>query len=354
MEKRYSIAVALLMCVLTGGRLSAQTGGREVFPFLQASPGARVAALGGMPVSWRAGDPGAAFLNPSLLTSDMSGSLQFSSTSYFADVRFGHFSYVHAIDSNRYTLMAGVHYARYGDIPRTDVYDVQSGQFRASDADFYLSASRAFRERIIVGAGIHYIHSTLDAHQSQGLAFSAGVSYANPERHYGLSLVLRNAGFQLSPYHQLREALPLEVQLGFSKKLKHLPLIYHLGFRHIERWNLRYDDPDLSDGDLLFGEEEEPGAFDRTLSNLMRHLVLGVELNIGKRENFSLRLGYNHLRNRDLSVADYRSLSGLSGGFGIRIYKFRFEYAYSGYHIAGGSSQISIRTNLQQLFGRDM
>ncbi|MBK9109860.1 MAG: type IX secretion system protein PorQ [Saprospiraceae bacterium] len=354
MEKRFTHYKLIFICIFSTGLVFSQTGGQHIYQFMNTSPGARISALGGMPISWRANDPAAVYLNPSLLNTEMSGALHFSSLSYFSDISFGHFSYTHGLDSADIALQLGIHYANYGDITRTDPFGNSNGSFKASDSDIYLAASKTIKERIQLGASLHYISSSLDLYSSQGLSLNAGVSYFNPEKKFGLSLLFKHLGFQLSKYHQTSEKLPFEVQLAYSKKLKHLPLIYHIGIQHLQKWNVRYDDPDLQDDGVLFGDTNEDSDFSKSFSNALRHFVFGVELNIGKKENFSLRFGYNNLRNRELSLADYRSLSGLSGGFGIKIYKFKFDYSYASYHIAGGSSQISISTNLNHFFGKEI
>lgn len=354
MEKRYTRYKLIFYCSIWSFLVFSQTGGQHIYQFLNTSPGARVSALGGMPISWRANDPAAAFLNPSLLNHTLSGALQFSSLSYFSDIQFGHFSYTHGFDTTGLTCQLGIHYGKYGDITRTDPFGNTNGTFKASDSDIYLAAAKALNDRIQLGASLHFITSSLDQYSSQGLSFNAGISYFNPEKKFGLSLLFKHAGFQLNAYHQTTEKLPFEVQLAYSKKLKHLPLIYHIGIQQLQKWNVRYDDPDLQDDGILFGDASEDSGFDKAVSNILRHFVFGVELNFGKKENFSLRLGYNNLRNRELSLADYRSLSGISGGFGIKIYKFKFDYSYASYHIAGGSSQISISTNLNNFFGKQI
>lgn len=354
MANRFYKFKLIFSFVLFTGCLFSQTGGRHVFQFLNTSPGARVSALGGMPISWRSTDPSAVFLNPSILNSSMGGNFQFSHLSYFSDISFGHFSYSHHWDSSAYQFQIGTHYAKYGDIKRTDIYGNQMGSFKANETSLYLAASKTILERLIIGAGLNYIFSSLDDKSSQALSLNTGISYANPIKNFGISLVFKHIGFQVSPYNNIHENLPFEVQLAYSKKLKHLPLIYHIGIQHLEKWNIRYDDPDLAQDGLLFGETPSESSFDNKLDNFFRHLVFGVELNIGKKDNFSLRLGYNHLRNRELKLTDYRSFAGISAGFGLKIYKFKFDYSYAAYHIAGGSSQISITTNIHSFLRKDM
>ncbi len=332
----------------------AQTGGQQIYQFVNLSPGARMSALGGMPIAWRTNDAGTVFHNPSLLTDQLNGHVAFSHQFYFSDIGSGHFSYSHFLEKPKLNIQGGVHYVNYGDIPKTDVYGNVFNSFAAKETDFYIAASKSIQDRLIIGANLQYIFSSLDVYNSQGLNFNSGISYFNPDKHFGLSLVVKNAGFQLSKYNNERENLPFEIQLGFAKKLAHLPLVYHITFQHLETWNLRYDDPDFANDGVLFGEAPQDKPFEDFIGNFLRHFVIGAELNFGKNDNFSLRLGYNHLRKKDLSLADYRSGSGLSGGFGIKIYKFKIDYSYAVYHLAGGTSQLSFSTNLNSFVKTEM
>lgn len=353
MGKRYYSTAFVLILVLIQQGLS-QTGGRQIFQFLNLSPGARIAALGGMPVAWRAEDPGVVFQNPSLLTEKLDGSIYFSHQYYFSDIGSGHFSYSHHLDKQDLNLQAGVHYVNYGNAPQTDIYGNTLGQFKSSESDFYVAASKTFQERLIIGANLQYVFSSLGFESAQGLCVNAGISYFSPEKNFGLSLVFKNAGVQIKKYNQLKETLPFEVQLGFSKKLKHLPLVYHITFQHLETWDVRYDDPDLSGDGVLFGSAPTTTEFDKFVGNFFRHLVIGTELSLTKKENLVIRLGYNHLRKKDLGLSDYQSLAGLSAGFGVKIYKFKLDYSYAVYHLAGGTSQITFSTNINSFLKKEM
>ena len=109
---------------------------------------------------------------------------------------------------------------------------------------------------------------------------------------------------------------------------------------------MRYDDPNLNSNSDIFGNVKEKSAFTKWTNNVLRHFSLGGEMLLGKKEQFNLRLGYNHLRKKDLSVADYTTFGGLSYGIGFKIYKFKIDYSYAKYHIAGGTNQFSITTSI--------
>ncbi len=335
-------------------KLSSQTGGRNVFQFINLAPSARIGAMGGMALGWKGNDPTAAYQNPALLNESNHTQLSFNHQFYFADIKVGHFSYSHSLDSLGLNLQWGVQYANYGEIPRTDVNGNEQGTFPSYETNIFVIASKTFNERISLGASVQWVNSLLDVYKSQGLACNLAAHYFNPQEKFGLSLVVKNLGFQFQKYYRTSENFPFEIQLGFAKRLRHLPFTYHIGFRNLERWNLLYDDPDLSLAGSLFGGKTEKTALEQVVGNFFRHFVFGGELSIGKRENLTLRLGYNHLRNRDLNVPEYRSFSGLSVGFGVKIYKFRLDYSYARYHIAGGTNQLSITTDLNAFLRKEL
>jgi len=76
----------------------------------------------------------------------------------------------------------------------------------------------------------------------------------------------------------------------------------------------------------------------------MRHVILGVE--ILPSDNFTLRAGYNYQRRQELKFDDRLSTVGFSLGFGIKIKRFRFDFATSRFHLAGSSNLFSLAINL--------
>jgi hypothetical protein len=157
--------------------------------------------------------------------------------------------------------------------------------------------------------------------------------------------VLKNMGGQLQTYTGGdREPLPYEAQLGISKRLKHLPFRISAIYRYLNRWNIRYDDPNVEEETLFFGEEnadtERP-----FIDNLSRHFVFSGEFLLGKKENFRLRLGYNHLLRKETEVRNLRSLSGFAMGFGFKVKWFRVDFGRSVQHPGEGNTHISTNLN---------
>lgn len=346
------ITRTLVLGVFVLGQLSAQqTGGRASYSFLNLSPSSRNTALGGNAHSRATLDPALAYMNPALIQEPGDYALSFQHQSLPGSIANGHFAYAHKpLTRWQIRLQAGVHYLNSSSFQGADVFGNSTGSFSIAESAFYLGGSKKINERMHAGLNVQYIFSRLDIYSSSAIAFNAGFQYFHPVHRYALSFSLRNAGFALSSYHQERGKLPVSAELGFSKRLKHLPFIYYISFHHLQDYNVRYDDPALSASGNLFGPPKEVSAFSRISDNFLRHFSLGGEMLLGKKEVVSLRIGYNHLRRKELGVKDYASFAGLSFGAGVKIYKFRIDYSYAIYHLAGGASQLGITSKISSFF----
>ncbi|MBK7701220.1 MAG: hypothetical protein IPJ39_22085 [Saprospiraceae bacterium] len=68
----------------------------------------------------------------------------------------------------------------------------------------------------------------------------------------------------------------------------------------------------------IFGEKIEENNFANVVDNIFRHVIINGEFLLGRNENLRLRVGYNHLRRKELSLNTFRSLAGYSLGLGIQ------------------------------------
>ncbi len=88
------------------------------------------------------------------------------------------------------------------------------------------------------------IYSGYEDYTSYGLAVDIAGSYINPEHNLTVSLTARNIGTQLKPFVSRNiESLPLEINLGVTQKLKHLPFRYSIILTNLHKWDLTYYDP---------------------------------------------------------------------------------------------------------------
>ncbi|MFN0014255.1 MAG: type IX secretion system protein PorQ [Saprospiraceae bacterium] len=345
-------ALVLLALGLLPSSVSAQiTGGQHVFQFLSLPPSARVTGLGGMQITVRDDDVALAAANPAALNPLMDGQMSFNHNFFLADIEHGYVAYATNLPKIGFTVHGGLQYMKYGDIPMTDEFGNKLGQIAASETAFTLGGARQLSPRLSIGLNLRFAVSTLDVYQSTALAADAGILYADTSRLFSVAAVLRNVGTQIANYDGLRENLPLDLQIGFSKRLRYLPFRLTIIAHHLHQWELRHDDPRLQDGNnLLFGGGDEEPDGNSGIDNFFRHFIFSGEFLLGSNESFRIRLGYNHLRKQELSVRDYRSLAGFSMGVGIRVSRFRIDVGYAAYHLAGGVLHFGMSTNLKDFF----
>lgn len=349
----YIILCLVTALLLSQFQLSAQvTGGQSTFQFMSLSPSARATGLGGLAITIKDDDLALAALNPGALNKNMHGRLTFQHNFFLSDIQHGYTAYGWAIPKSEFSMQAGIQYMNYGDIQQADPFGNVSGKVKASETAFNVGLSRALGPRLSIGLNAKLGVSTLDVYKASALLADAGILFADSASRFSAALVLRNAGAELNAYANQREDLPLDLQLGISKRLKYLPFRIAIIAHHLQRWNIRYNDPNAPKEDvLLFGSDNaQTGAGDNVIDNFFRHLIFNGEFLFGRNEGFRLRFGYNHLRKQELSVQNYRSLAGFSAGLGLRISRFRIDFGYAAYHLAGGVVHMGISTNLRDFF----
>ena len=328
--------------------LGAQSGGDNIFEFLNLTQSARTTALAGGLISVIDNDVALAYANPAVLNESMDGDLSFNQNFHFAGISHGFFSFGKYLDRFDATAHIGVNYINYGTFDRADQFGNRQEQFDASSTAIALGVGKMMNERIRLGINLKLISSNLESYTSFGMGADLGATYVNPDNKLTLGFVIKNVGAQITNYATTRESFPLDIQLGLSKRFAHLPFRFSVVAHRLNDWNLRFDD-DSQVTSNIFGEQvDESSTISKFTDNFFRHFIFNGEFLLGKTENFRLRVGYNHLRRKELSVSTFRSLGGFSLGFGLKIKKFRIDYGVGYYHLAGGVNHISISTNLTE------
>lgn len=336
----FPIILFLLLSNLAFGQL----GGSSIYSFLDLTTSARNAAMGGDQIAIKDGDLDLLYLNPSILDSSMNKYLATDFTNFYGGVNYGYVGYAHTF--NKIGNMAfGLMYANYGEFTRADMNGTVQGSFSANETMLHATYARPFGKYFSTGANVKLIYSQLAEYSSVGLAADLAATFYHPKTNWTVSLVARNLGSQLKPYVKGQyEPLPISLDLGVSHKLKYLPLRLSMTIIDLQKPDLTYDDPTNSppDVDPLTGEviEKKTNVGDA----IMRHFLFGVELTIARR--IFLRGGYNYGRRQEFKVASRPATVGFSWGIGIKVNRFTISYSRATYHLAGGTNQISIMTNL--------
>ncbi|MDR1356348.1 MAG: type IX secretion system protein PorQ [Tannerellaceae bacterium] len=301
---------AILLFVLTVRGAVAQNG-EEVFAFLRYPSSARIGAIGGNNVSIVERDPSTAFHNPALAGQEMSGMVNLNYMNFMSDIHLGSALYAKALGENG-TWGAGASFISYGKFKQTTEEKLIAGEFSVEDISLNAMYSHNLSERWRGGLAIKFLYSSLESYTSYGLAVDAGLSYYDPERELSFGLALKNAGAQLKAYYDKRQALPWDIQAGFTKRLERAPLRLSLTAIYLNTWNIA----------------------------AIEHLVAGVEF--VPSENFWLALGYNPKVNADMKLTGGNALSGFSAGCGVKIKTFDIGLSVARYHPSAMSLMLSI------------
>jgi len=348
------IKVLLLIFVLaaTVVQTSAQVGGKVTYQFLNLPNSARVAALGSNLLAINDNDLTLALANPSLINENMHNQLGLSFVEYFSDINYGFAQYSRTFDKVG-SFVGTMQFIDYGKFQEADEAGVQYGYFHAGEYALNIGWGRKLTPRWAIGSNLKLIYSSLESYNSFGVGVDVAGSYFSKDELFDASLIFRNIGYQIVAYHSgNHEPLPFEIQAGLSKKFKHIPFRVSALLTHLEKWNIRYENPVNPAGgiDPVTGEPNEISGIDEFADNLMRHIVLGGELTIAK--VLSLQLSYNYQRRQEMKIPDKLSTVGFSWGFGIRVKQFQFNYARSAYHVIGSPNFITVMVDLDG-FGKN-
>ncbi|MDX1684970.1 MAG: type IX secretion system protein PorQ [Saprospiraceae bacterium] len=338
----------LILILLPLPALLAQIGGKHHYEFLNIPNSARITALGGYLNTVKDDDVTLALTNPAALNPEMGGALAFHHNFFISDIQNGYFGYGHQLKESDYTLHAAIKYITYGDFQETNDMGDITGEFDANEIAIVVGAGRSLNENYSVGVNLKHISSRFEAFTSSAIAGDVSAMYYNPDKEWAITISLTNFGWVYEDYTDNTEAsMPTQLQIGFSKRLEHLPFRYSIIAHHLEEWNIAYDDPAAQDGTILFGEDPSSDEGPSFIDQLARHFVFNGEFLFGEEENFRIRLGYNNLRRADLNLVNQFTLSGFTFGVGFKVNRFKVDYGFGGYHFASNAHHFSISTNIK-------
>lgn len=311
-----------------------QTGGDNIYEFLNLTHSGLVSSLGGSNVSLQGNNLNLAYHNPALLNSGMNKTLALNYVNYFAGINYGLAMYSRSYQGTG-NFAVGLTYLNYGSFTETDASGIITGNFSAAEYAFSMIYSREIDSLFTVGVNFKPVLSHLEKYTSFGFAFDIGASWHNRSNLFSAGLVIKNAGYQVTTYAgEPHQKLPFEIQAGVSQRLAYAPLRFSLTLKHLEKFDLthQYTEPASTGNSVPVSSE--------FVENLMRHIILGAELIPHK--NFYFCGGYNYQRRRELQVDSKMSTVGFSWGFGINTSWLDIEFGRATYHLAGSSNHVSL------------
>lgn len=350
MTKQISIIVLILSTILP----CFSQAGYGVYQFLELPASSRLAALGGSNVSLKDNDINFAFQNPALLGAESNKVISFNTAFYLADIQFGSVAYAKSIDSTS-TLAIGIQYIDFGTFKNVTDFNEIIGQFTAKDYAVSAMYARQLNKLFSIGVSLKPIYSVYEQYSSFGFGVDAGISYYNPKELISVGFVFRNFGSQIKGYYsdengQHLEPLPLNIQLGATKKFAHAPLRLSLTLHNLQQFDLSYKSTNQPKSSLTATTTANNDSFVKTVGNTFEkavdHAIVGVEF--VPNNNFYVAVSYNRRRQAELSSDGFKSYSGFSFGAGIKLSKYHVGFGRSQFYTGNYAYQFSLSTALNE------
>lgn len=280
----------------------------------------------------------------------MKNQAAFNYCNYVSDINFWYLAHAH--DFKKFgTAALSIQAYNYGSFTGYDELGEKTTDFKANDYSINMTYAKPLADSMFnVGIALKTIISQYDIYNSYGSAIDFGVVYHN-KKNFTMSLLAKNVGFIWKSYTpQSNDPLPGTVQFGLSKKVSKAPFRIFFVYDQLLKWNMRYVSPiDSASKSTTFtsGEVKDTSSFKKFSTrfgshadNLMRHITFGTEILIT--QNFNLRIAYNYRRQREMTLPERRGVNGLSLGFGMRIKRFGFSYAFTKMAFPGNSNIIGL------------
>ena len=309
--KKVVFAAFLLLSVLPTAAQESQT----VFNFLRLPVSAHAAALGGEASTLVEDDATLIFHNPALINNVTDRTLNLNMMTYMEGATIASASFIRAA-GERATWGVTGQYMSYGTMKETDTSGQQTGDFSAKDCAIGGSYAYALSEKFSGGITAKFVASYIGSYSSLGAAVDLGLNYYNSLSELSLSLVARNLGGQLSAYDDDFERMPLDLQLGVTKRLLRSPLRITASLVRLNDWEY----------------------------GLGKHIVVGADLILSPQ--FYIAAGYNALRAAEMKISENDGSSahgaGLSIGAGLQLQRLKLQLAYAKYHVSTSSILINL------------
>ena len=307
-----------LLFILVKGTLWAQDS-QTGYNFLRLPVSAHAAALGGDNISVIEDDPSLMFHNPALLSSVSDKSINLNYMNYMEGVNTASASF-NKIIKEKATIGVMAQYLDYGKMRETDENNIQTGEFSAKDIAIAGAFSYQLGTNIVGGITARFISSYIGNFNAFAMGVDLGINYYHPEKEWSASAVVKNLGGELDPYEEQYGKLPLDVQVGVTKRLIGSPLRLSATLSRLNNWN----------------------------QGFIKHLAVGADLLLA--DYLYLAAGYNFRRASEMKISDGESESnhgaGLSLGGGIMLQRFKLQVSYAKYHVSASSLLVNVTYSL--------
>jgi hypothetical protein len=289
---------------------------QATYDFLKLDISPRAAAVAGSFVA-DGDDPNVIFYNPAGIGLLSGTPVSFSFLKYLMDINSASLSYSKEF-AGIGRFAAGIQYINYGTFTRADESGTELGDFSAGEMAFLIGYSNELEKNFYYGANVKFIYSSIAGVTSTAAALDLGLHYAIPDVRWNFGLSILNFGTQIKSYYSIKEDLPLDIRVGFSKELERLPFRFFLSFNH------------LNDTQNKFLEH-------------FQQITVGGEFRLG--QSMKLRLGYDNEKRKELKIGTIAGLAGISVGLGFKVSTYNVDYSFSSLGSIGALHRFGISTN---------
>ena len=316
MKKVVFFALLTLFAVKTHAQES-QTG----YNFLRLPVSAHGAALGGDNITLIEDDASLIFHNPALLASVSDKTINFNFMNYMSGANTASASF-NRIVKEKASWAVSAQYMDYGKMKETDESNNILGEFSAKDISVAGYFSYMLSDKIVGGIAAKFIYSSISDYNSMGIGVDLGLNYYDPDHEWSISAVAKNLGGQIKAYDKEYDKMPIDVQLGVSKRFTSTPFRVSATIVNLNNWDKGFID----------------------------HVVLGADLLISNQ--IWLGGGYNFRRASEMKIesnSEEKGSShgaGLSFGGGINLERFHLNLAYGKYHVSSSSILVNLAYSL--------
>lgn len=311
MKKRILVIISVLLSITT---MQAQES-QEVYSFLRLPVSAHAAALGGDNITLTDDDPTLLFHNPALINGVSDKSMNLNFMTYMEGAKTASASFVKAY-KERASWAASAQYMDYGSMKEMTADNTQTGDFSARDIALAGTFAYMLTNRISGGITARFISSHIASYSSAAVAIDLGINYFDEQHSWSLSAVAKNLGGQIKAYDDDFERVPLDLQIGVTKRLIGSPLRLSMTMSRLNRWD----------------------------TGFIRHFSVGADLLLG--DNIYVAAGYNFRRAHEMKISDSDGDSnhgaGLSLGAGLQLERFKLQASYAKYHVSAWSLLINV------------
>lgn len=307
-------AIIVILTLIACQHIVAQES-RSAYNFLRLPVSAHAAALGGDNITIIDDDQMLIFSNPALLASVSDKTISLSYMNYMAGTSMAGAAFNRVV-KEKASWAASAQYIGYGTMKQTGTDGTQLGEFSAKDIAVAGYLSYMLSERIVGGITAKFVTSYIGNYSSIGMGVDLGLNYYDPDHDWSVSLVGKNLGGQLKAYDDEYDPMPIDIQLGVSKRFAHTPFRVSATLVDLNHWNYKFTN----------------------------HLVVGIDAALS--ESIWLGAGYNFRRANEMNIDDADGGgthgAGLSFGAGLNLQRFKLNIAYGKYHVSSTSLMLNV------------